>query len=557
MASIINNTSVLLGQLRNLSELPLTRQLTFMVVLAASIALGASIVMWSTGSSYTALYADLQAEDSAELISALEGINVAFRIEPGTGLITVPSDRLHQVRLQLANQGLPKNNSRGFGILNQEQDLGISNFIEQARFNRALEQELAGTIRSLQGVRNARVHLSIPKQTSFIRSSAKPSASVMVDLISPQSLGDTQISGIVHLVSSSVSGLESDNVSVVDQQGNLLSRSNNSELTATTEHMRMTRRIEQDYRDRIIEILSPVVGRDNVRAQVAADLDFTIMETTEESYDPNSVVIRSEQTQQEQSGANPQQVEPGALAATPPELQVQPGQENVPASNANNQSRVNSIRNYEIDRSVSQIRTMPGNIRKLSVAVLIDLNGQTPIEETPAEDAAEDAASEPAPVEFVPDQDKIDRLTQLVRDAIGYNELRGDSVSVIHEDFVLPGEVIEIAAPPLWEAPWVGDAIRYTSSAIVVLLLIFTVLKPALQASVSVSRTATRTLPDGSPEQQAAQVTLSGATDTAALPAAAAPAASTFDANLTLAKSLVQNEPARAARMIQNWLVNE
>ena len=144
--------------------------------------------------------------------------------------------------------------------MNQQQDLGISNFIEQARFTRALEQELAATIRSLQGVRNARIHLSVPKQTSFIRSSAKPSASVMVDLISPGSLGDTQINGIIHLVSSSVSGLDSQSVSVVDQQGTLLSRSNNSELNASTEHMRMTRRIEQDYRDRIIEILSPVVG---------------------------------------------------------------------------------------------------------------------------------------------------------------------------------------------------------------------------------------------------------------------------------------------------------
>ena len=273
-----------------------------MLLLAASIALGASIVMWSTNSAYTALYADLAAEESSEIISALEQINVPYRVTAGSGLITVPADRLQQIRLQLANQGLPENNSQGFGILNQEQDLGISNFIEQARFNRALEQELASTIRSLQGVRNSRVHLSIPKQTSFIRSSAKPSASVMVDLIAPKSLGDTQISGIVHLVSSSVSGLTAENVSVVDQMGNLLSQSSDSELSGSTEHMRLTRQMEQEYRDRIVAILSPVVGLDNVRAQVAADLDFTIMETTEESYDPNSVVVRSEQTQEEQSG---------------------------------------------------------------------------------------------------------------------------------------------------------------------------------------------------------------------------------------------------------------
>ncbi len=555
MASITDNPNELFGQLRNLSQLPLTRQFAFMLLLAASIALGASIVMWSTGSTYTALYADLNTEDQAEIASALDSLNVPYRIEAVSGLISVPQDRLQQVRLQLANQGLPENNSQGFGILNQEQDLGISNFIEQARFNRALEQELAATIRSLQGVRNSRVHLSIPKQTSFIRSSAKPSASVMVDLISPGSLGDTQISGIVHLVSSSVAGLDSESVSVVDQQGNLLSQNSNTEFAGSTEHIRLTRQMEQEYRDRIVTILSPVVGLENVRAQVAADLDFTIMETTEESYDPNSIVVRSEQTQQEQSGANSTTtVEPGALSATPPLNQGLDATAEDQSTN-NSQSRINSIRNYEIDRSVSQIRTAPGAIRKLSVAVLIDLNGQ----EAPIEiEAAEGEEAPPPPAPFVPDQAKIDRLTQLVRDAIGYDELRGDSVSVIHEDFVAPPVMEEIAAPPIWQAPWVSSAAKYAASSIVVLLLIFVVLRPAMRATVAVSANQVRSLQAPGEDGQSPQVTLSGAGDAAALPAAAtAPPQSNFDQNLTLAKTLVQNEPQRAARMIQNWLINE
>ncbi|MCG8415947.1 MAG: flagellar M-ring protein FliF [Pseudomonadales bacterium] len=552
MASIANNSTELLGQLRNLSHLPLTRQIAFMLLLSASIALGASIVMWSTGASYTPLYADLQTEESAEIVAALDQLNVPYRIEAVSGLISVPSDQLQQVRLQLANQGLPENNSQGFGILNQEQDLGISNFIEQARFNRALEQELAATIRSLQGVRNSRVHLSIPKQTSFIRSSAKPSASVMVDLITPNSLGDTQISGIVHLVSSSVAGLESDSVSVVDQQGNLLSQNSDTEFSGSSEHIRLTRQLEQEYRDRIVTILSPVVGLENVRAQVAADLDFTIMETTEESYDPNSVVVRSEQTQQEQSGANTTAVDPGSLQATPPLNQPAPAEDQATAANSS-QSRVNSIRNYEIDRSVSQIRTAPGDIRKLSVAVLIDLNGQEEPEAAAAEDGDETAA---APAPFVPDQAKLDRLTQLVRDAIGYDELRGDSVSVIHEDFVTPPPMEELAAPPIWQAAWVGTAARYTGASVVVLLLIFSVLKPAMQATVAITPKEVRALREHSDEGGNPQVTLSGAGDAAALPAAAPPQ-SNFDQNLTLAKTLVQNEPARAARMIQNWLINE
>ena len=450
---------------------------------------------------------------------------------------------------------MPENNSQGFGILNQEQDLGISNFIEQARFNRALEQELAATIRSLQGVRNSRVHLSIPKQTSFIRSSAKPSASVMVDLISPNSLGDTQISGIIHLVSSSVAGMDSDSVSVVDQMGNLLSQNSNAEFGGSTEHLRLTRQLEQEYRDRIVTILSPVVGLENVRAQVAADLDFTIMETTEESYDPNSVVVRSEQTQQEQSGANSTTtVEPGALSATPP---LNSGQQNAgeDVATTNNQSRINSIRNYEIDRSVSQIRTAPGNIRKLSVAVLIDLNGQ---EAPAAEIELAEGEEAPLPEPFVPDQAKIDRLTQLVRDAIGYDELRGDSVSVIHEDFVPPPPIEELAAPPIWQAPWVSSVAKYGASTAVVLLLIFAVLRPAMQATVAISSGEVRSLQAPGEDGLSPQVTLSGATDAAALPGAAAQTPqSNFDQNLTLAKTLVQNEPQRAARMIQNWLINE
>ena len=320
--------------------------------------------------------------------------------------------------------------------------------------------------------------------------------------------------------------------------------------------MRLTRQMEQEYRDRIVAILSPVVGLDNVRAQVAADLDFTIMETTEESYDPNSVVVRSEQTQEEQSGANSSANEPGALSATPPPIQNDLATAaDVPSANTSSQSRVNSIRNYEIDRSVSQIKTVPGNIRKLSVAVLIDLNGP----DLPAEPATESEDGEivAEPVVFQPDQAKLDRLTQLVRDAIGYDAARGDSVNVIHEDFVPPPIPLEAEAPPFWEAAWVGSALRYSASSIVVLLLIFAVLRPAMRATVEFSGRDIRALQNGMEDAQGAQVTLSGAGEAAALPASPATTQSNFDQNLSLAKTMVQNEPARAARLIQNWLVNE
>lgn len=539
----------LMTLVRSLSELSIVRQLMAMIILATSIALGAVVVMWSMNSGYTALYTDLSNQDAADVMTALEQNGLRYRVDGYSGIIMVPADQLRQTRMQLANEGLPRSSNRGFDILNEDQGLGTSNFVEQARYNRALEQELVQTIKQIQGVRDARVHLSIPKQTSFIRDSRKPSASVIVDIAGLQAPGDTQLSGIVHLVASSVAGLETDRVSVVDQRGNLLSNRNDLRFAQSAEAIRHTRTIEEDYRERILDILSPVVGAGNVKAQVTALMDFTRIDTTEELYNPETSAIRSSQIQEDRVGTstNGATAEPGALSNIPPE--EQDGEATAPNSESTQSSSIETI-NYEIDRTLRNTVQQPGGIEQLSVAVLVDLNAS----QVTADDGTLVAAS---PEQI---QTKLANLTQLVRDAVGFNEARGDTVNVINEAF-FTSTPVEIEAIPIWQQPWVLSAAKQAGAGLVVLLLIFSVLRPAMKSVVAGDTTGRRLAPSVEGEQPDEfgddQVHLSGSAAGQQLASPAGTPGLSFDDNLVRAQNLVSQEPARAARMIQNWLANE
>lgn len=531
-----------LEQISNLSQLHIVRQLAFMVIMAAAIALGIAAVLWARDADYSVLYMSLSQQDSVEIAAALDQNGVDYRINSASGLISVPQSRLEQVRLQLASQGLPRSTSIGYEILAEDQSLSTSNFMEQARFNRALEEELVNTIKFIRSVRDARVHLSIPRQSSFLRNSTSPSASVMLNLVEGQTPGSAQLSGIVHLVASSVAGLEPEKVSIVDQYGNLLSRNNASDLTQGTEHLSITRNIEQDYANKIIDILSPIVGQDNIRAQVSADIDFTLTETTAENFNPNTVSVRSEQIQEERSGSMPEDnVEAGTLSDTPPATDTDAAEQ--PTSLANVQTRVNSTRNFEVDRMVSHTKSVPGTINRLSVAVLVDLDGNSP--------ATEEAGTNP-----LNEQERLGRLTQLVRDAIGYNEARGDSVNVIAEQFSPVTETFTASSIPIWEQSWIQSAGKQLIAGIVVIFLIFGVLRPALKSTVSPQSALPRRAL-GSPELalendlDSDKVELSQASLERA-----APPTSKYDQNLAVAQQLVQNEPVRAARMIKEWVAS-
>lgn len=544
-----------LKQITTLSQLTLVRQIGFMLVVAAGIALGTSIVLWSTSSNYVALFLDMSTQDSADVISALQDSNTEYRMDASTGIISVPAESVQETKLMMASRGLPTSSSlRGYAVLEEEQGLGTSNFMEQARYHRALEQELVETIRHIQIVRNARVHLSIPKQTSFLRSVNRPSASVMIELIGLQGLNDTQLNGILHLVTSSVAGMEPSNVSIVDQRGNLLSQNSDSNLGNSNENIRLTRQFEQDYSNRITSILTPMVGTGNVRTQVSADLDFTFIETTEETYNPNNVAVRSEQTQEESSGSSTASVEPGTLSELPPVTGVTQNPLEPVSGNSNNQTRTNSTRNYEIDRSVSLIRRVPGTVRKLSVAVLVDLHGS----ETADAALDEDLAAAETNLEL--DSLKIERITQLVQEAIGFDAARGDTVRVIHEPFVADAEILPADPLEFWQEEWFFSVLKQVAAGLGVIFLIFGVLRPAMQLTLT-SPPATSSVAAlqsaGGAELMGEHIQASANGDPGSVPALGNSGISSYDQNLTQAQSLVQNEPARAARMIQNWLTNE
>lgn len=555
MANIVSSM-INLKQIATLSQLTLVRQIGFMFVVAAGIALGTSIVLWSTTSNYVALFLDMSTQDSADVISALQDSNTEYRMDASTGIISVPVESVQETKLMMASRGLPSSSSlRGYSVLEEEQGLGTSNFMEQARYHRALEQELVETIRHIQIVRNARVHLSIPKQTSFLRSVNKPSASVMIELIGLQGLSDTQLNGILHLVTSSVAGMEPSGVSIVDQRGNLLSQNSDSNLGNSNENIRLTRQFEQDYSNRITSILTPMVGTGNVRTQVSADLDFTFIETTEETYNPNNVVVRSEQTQEESSGSNSSTVEPGSLSELPPITDVaQNPLESV--SGNSNQTRTNSTRNYEIDRSVSLIRRVPGTVRKLSVAVLVDLHGSETSEV--ALDEELDLAAVESNLEL--DTLKIERITQLVQEAIGFDAARGDTVRVIHEPFVADAEILPAEPLEFWQQEWFFSVLKQVAAGLGVIFLIFGVLRPAMQLTLALpapTNSATALQSAGGVELTGEHIQASANGGSGSASAIGNSGKSSYDQNLTQAQSLVQNEPARAARMIQNWLTNE
>lgn len=534
-----------------------------MVILASSIALGVSVVLWSRDQDYSVLFADASAQDNADIVAVLEQNQIPYEIDARSGVISVPTAQVQQTRLTLATQGLPRAANTGFDSLQEGSALGTSNFVEQARYNRALEQELVTTIKLIRGVRDARVHLSIPKQNSFVRTGMKPSASVMLDIAGSQSISDIQIAGIAHLVSSSVAGMDSANVSIVDQKGSLLSKELDSEFQASNEQMKFTRELEQEYTQRIMGILGPVVGDGKVRAQVTAELDFTVVETTEENYDPNEVVIRSEQTQEE-NRIDPTAALPGQLSPSPP-IQTDPNallanadivaidQANVSLQQPNQTlittpTRLNSTRNYEIDRSVSHRRSVPGSIGRLSVAVVVDL--QPPVvegTEAPAVDPAQTA-------------EKIARLTQLVKDTIGFNEARGDSVNVISETFTAPTPLPEEEPTPIWQQSWISSAAKQLGASLVVLLLIFGVLRPAMKTVIKpmVTLGGPQQLLSGGVQGGAMAVAgPGGALLTAEQMQEKMPEKSEYDMNLQLAQNLVKNEPARAARMIKEWVAND
>ncbi|MEM7690924.1 MAG: flagellar basal-body MS-ring/collar protein FliF, partial [Pseudomonadota bacterium] len=425
----------LLTRFSGYSRQPAARQFALLFGLAASIAIAVGTVQWVMQPSYKPLYGAMSAEDTSQVIASLQTAGIDYTLDRRTGMVAVPAEELQRARLALASEGYPRGDGLGYESLYREQEIGLSSFMEQARFHRALESELSRTISAMDSVRSARVHLAMSKQSAFLRKREEPAASVMLSVYPGRLLTDRQLAGIVNLVASSVPNLQAEQVSVVDQQGKLLSRQGmDEEFGFTQEQFRYARQLETDYSRRIIDILEPILGPGAVQAKVAADVDFTRVERTSETFSPDTR-IRSEQTTEESSTQRLNGGVPGTLSNQPPAdatiAATQPGA-NIPAADGTVQpitaapqpvrtSRRSTV-NYEMDKTVSHVREMPGTLQKLSIAVVLDFVDTT----------ADDGTTTSGPLP----QTRIDEITSLVRETVGFDPARGDTVSVISAPFV-------------------------------------------------------------------------------------------------------------------------
>ena len=533
---------------QGMTALPILRQLGLLVGLAASIALGVAVILWMQTPNYTKLPGQLSGQNLSDVISVLERNNIGHNVDPATGSVMVDSSKVNEAKLKLASENLSLNSGHGFEMIEKDQGFGTSSFLQKARYKRALEGELARTITSMRSVQSARVHLALPRDSAFIRNKRDATASVFVNLVPGHNIEKNQIAAITNLVASSISNLKTSQVTIVDNNGMLLSNSESADMMGlTSSQLDYTRNIEKTFATRIERMLSPIVGLGNVRAQVTAEVDFTQTESTQETFNPDLPAVRSEQSSEEESQGSSLGGIPGALTNQPPANAAAPEQANQQAGAAtektgSNRTSRRSTKNYELDKTISHIRNRAGSIKRLSIAVVLD-------NKVAVTNAAEDAeAAEAGVVKRVPyTQQEILRLTTLVRETVGFNNLRGDSVSVIN----VPFTKVEIEALPdqaFYEQPWVWDIVKQVLGGLAVLFVIFGVLKPAMK-TLAIAPPITKVISEDGEELDEDQLSLSGADDKARLAQIAS-----YEENLQLAQTLAAQEPKRVVQVVKNWM---
>lgn len=539
--------------LDGLGNLTIFKQLFLMVGLAASVAMGGAIVMWSMGEDYRPLYTNLDQMNPEDVLTVLQSNQIDYKVDEGTGALLVVADQIHDARLKLAGAGISADGSFGLELLDKEQPLGTSQFMESARFKRGLEGELGRTITSIRAVRAARVHLAIPKNSAFIRDARKPTASVFLDLYSGTGINNEQVTAIANMVAFSIPQLTVQNVTVVDQRGNLLSNFEaDEEMAVANKQLDYVSQMESRLVARIRSILEPVLGEEGFRAEVSADVDFTQVEQTDELFNPDLPAIRSEQTVTESRAGDVAGGIPGALSNQPPldgQAPEQIADGGVAGADGAGSSRRQSVRNYELDRTISHTRHQVGRLRRLSVAVLVD--NLTSIDAETGE-----TSSNPVAVE------EIDRLSTLIKDAVGFDASRGDSVNVINSAFK-PKEVIEempVEELPIWQQPMMEKYIKYAGAFLLVVLLLLFVLRPAFRNLTDSAKDmreieAQRALGELSGDLGAdlvdETVTLSGG-DSLLL----AGPNENFEQQVNAVKGLIAEDPGRVAQVVKKWVVS-
>ncbi|WP_337262988.1 MULTISPECIES: flagellar basal-body MS-ring/collar protein FliF [unclassified Serratia (in: enterobacteria)] len=472
------------------SRLRANPKMPLLIAASAAIAIVVALLLWVKSPNYQVLYSNLSDRDGGAIVTQLTQMNIPYRFTENGSALLIPAEKVHETRLRLAQQGLPKGGAVGFELLDQEK-FGISQFSEQINYQRALEGELSRTIESLGPVQNARVHLALPKPSLFVREQKPPSASVTLALQTGRALDDGQINAIVYMVASSVAGLPPANVTIVDQAGRLLTQSDGSGRDLNAAQLKYANEVENRYQHRIEAIIAPIVGSANVRAQVTAQIDFATREQTDEQYQPNQTpdksAVRSRQfSQSEQLGGQQIGGVPGALSNQPsapatapietPKPAATAAPSNTPASvntstaSANSHLPQNTRRdettNYEVDRTIRHTQQKAGAVERLSVAVVINTLGT-------------DKDGKPVPMS----KEQLAQVEALVREAMGYSSSRGDTLNVVNTPFndVEPGG----SELPFWQSQAFIDQLlnagRYLLVLLVAWLLWRKLVRPQLQ----------------------------------------------------------------------------
>ena len=543
-------------QLRGIKDLPIVRQLLLLLGIAGAVAGGIYVFNWSQEPGQVVLFPDLAAQDASAAAESLRSAGIEYRLDPASGKLTVAGEHVHEARLLLASQGLPKGGASGFEMMQNDQGMGVSSFLEGARYNHALETELSRSIGLLAPVKAARVHLAIPKPSAFARPGDGASASVLVELHAGRTMEANQVQAIVHMVASSVPTLTPARVTVVDQFGRLLSGKENDDLAVSAEQFDHARRVEADYVRRVEQLLAPITGAGKLSTQVSAELDFSVTEEARESYAPDKSVIRSEQTSA-QTSASPvgaAQGVPGAVSNQPPSVQpVLPvnqllGQAAPGAAPVN--SNTSATRNYEVDRTLSHTRQAAGRLKKLSIAVLVD--------DLPRADGKGGSTLQALSA------DELKKIENLVKDAVGFDETRGDRVSVQNVSFMPSAPIAVLEEQPLWKQPQVQTMARHGFGLLAIVVLIFAALRPALRVLLAPTPQlavvdqangvlAHEGMSDGSGR--------SSGNSRRALPMEedepAVDVIGPYEKKLQVARTAVTQDPKRVAQVVKSWLAED
>ncbi len=534
-------------------SIPGLKQVMLLAGVAAAVAAAIWLVVWSQGQNYTVLYGQLSERESGQVMDALTAAGIEFKLNP-SGSVSVAESKVQEARIRLASQGLPQSDSMGIEMIQKDSALGTSSMMESARYQSVLETELARTIVKVQGVQTARVHLALPKPSVFLRDARKATASVMLQLYPGRRLEAGQVAAVVHLVASSVPELSASDVTLVDQAGSLLnSPDENAEGAANTRQLDYTRKLEESYQTRIIELLEPMLGAGRVRATVTADVDFTIKEESHENYDPQKTAIRSEQTSSDtHKGGDGAEGIPGALSNQPPVAAAAgtpatgtpaagaaagappAGTAETAAASSPSSTSSRSTRNFEVDRALSYTKQPVGSLKRLSVGVVLD----------DWQKAGADGKPSTSPMS----EADIKRFTELVRQAIGLKADRGDQLNVINQAFKTNPALPALDSLPLWEQPWLKQLVKQIIGAILVLLVAFVVLRPLMKSLTTPTFRVVGTSGPDSGELGADKLSISERGGKAIK------LAPSFEQQIAAARTLVGQDPKRAAQVVKEWV---